>query len=282
MANSTSPEKVLRILELFTEERLEWTLEEMMSELGYARPTLYRYLKVLRDAGLMTSLPGAGFTLGPKVVEMDFLMRKSDRLVLEGQPYLESLTADWPCSVLLVRWYGRHILCVASECSTPNPLSSYPRGRPMPVTRGAIGRAIMAFLPRRQLERIVTEHLCEFTELGFGATVEEVIEHLRGLRAEGVVVAFGEVTPGVVGIAAPIFDAARVPIASVCVTIAGRLVSGQEITAISRSVRAAGAAISAALADRREADSPSVHSDANQPAMAGAQTPQETTKRGTA
>ena len=255
MSGAPSPEKALRILALFSEERLEWTPEEMMAELGYARPTLYRYLKMLREAGLVTSLPGAGFTLGPRVVEMDFLMRKSDRLVLAGQGELVGLTGVWPCSALLVRWYGERLLCVASECSTPNPLSSYPRGRPMPLVRGAIARSIIAALPRRQMQQHVAANLDEFAALGLGDSVSGICARLREVRRDGVAVAHGEVTPGVVGVAAPVFDVAQTPIASLCVTIAAELVGAARLAEIRTRVRAAAGRLSDHLSDRRFGDS---------------------------
>ena len=59
-----SLERLQAVLEVFTEDRLEWTPEELMEELGYSRPTLYRYLKILKDAGFLTSMPNTGFTLG--------------------------------------------------------------------------------------------------------------------------------------------------------------------------------------------------------------------------
>jgi hypothetical protein len=52
-----SLERVLAVLEVFTEDRLEWTPEELMQELGYSRPTLYRYLKTLKEAGLLSLCP---------------------------------------------------------------------------------------------------------------------------------------------------------------------------------------------------------------------------------
>ena len=73
MKPKNSLERVLAVLEVFSEERLEWTPEDLMRELGYSRPTLYRYLKVLKDAGFLMSTRNAGVTLGPKVVEMDYL-----------------------------------------------------------------------------------------------------------------------------------------------------------------------------------------------------------------
>ena len=78
---SGSGERILAILDLFREERPEWSPEEMMHTLGYSRPTLYRYLKTLKDAGYLVSLPGQGLTLGPRVTELDFLMQRSDPLI---------------------------------------------------------------------------------------------------------------------------------------------------------------------------------------------------------
>lgn len=229
--------RVLALLEVFTEERLEWTPEEFMQELGYSRPTLYRYLKGLREAGLVIPTRHAGFTLGPKVVEMDYLMRKSDALVLCGLPYLKDLAEAYMCTAFLVRWYGNKILCVASESSTKNSLSSYPRGRPMPLGRGAIARSIMAFLPRQRLMPLIERNFDDLRSIGLGHSTGEIYKRLKKVRRSGFAVAHGEVTPGVVGIAAPIFDAGGHPVASLCLTIAGNLVTGSEIDQIGPQVQ---------------------------------------------
>jgi DNA-binding IclR family transcriptional regulator len=248
---ANSLKRGLAILEVFSEDRLEWTPEELMEKLGYSRPTLYRYLKTLKEAGLLSSNPNAGFTLGPKVVEMDFLLRKSDALILNGQKHLKNLTSRYTCTSLLVRRYGNHIFCVASESSTMNPRTSYPRGRPMPLGRGAIARSLMAFLPRRHLIPMVERTIDDLRAIGLGDTVEEICESLKRVKKAGYAVAYGEVTPGVVGIAAPVFDAGRSPIACVCVTIAGHLVNGNTIDEIGGHVRQAAAEITQALSEQR-------------------------------
>jgi DNA-binding IclR family transcriptional regulator len=237
MTGTNSADRILAILDVFSEERLEWTPEELMEELGYSRPTIYRYLKSLKEAGLLRSTPDSRYTLGPRVVELDFLLRKSDPLIINGQAWLEMLVARYPCSALIVRWYGDKLLCVASECSTPDPLSSYPRGRPMPLARGAISRAIMAFLPRRQLEPMVVRNLSELADIGLGRTVEQVMESMREIRKNGVAVAYGEVTPGVVGIAAPIMNAGDIPVAAVCITIEGREIDDGRLADIKTDIR---------------------------------------------
>ena len=59
----------MEILDLFEEEGMRWTPERMMQRLRVPRSTLYRYLKVLTDAGLVTSLPDVGYSLGPRSEE---------------------------------------------------------------------------------------------------------------------------------------------------------------------------------------------------------------------
>jgi DNA-binding IclR family transcriptional regulator len=239
--------RILAILDLFAENRLEWRPEEMMAALGYSRPTLYRYLRTLRDAGFLTALPSGPLTLGPRVTELDFLMRRADPLIRAGEPELRRLADRHPGSALLVRWYGMKLLCVASVVSASAPVSSYPRGRPMPLARGAISRAILAWLPRRTLEPLIAERLEEFAGHGAGATVSEVFATLRRVRRNGYAVARGEVTAGVVGIAAPIFAAGSAPIAALCLTSDETLMPPARTPCVGSDLRRRADAISASL-----------------------------------
>lgn len=232
-----STDRLVAVLDLFTESRLEWMPEEMMETLGYSRPTLYRYLRTLRDAGLLTSAEGGGFTLGPRVVEMDYLMRRSDPLLREGGQSLDALASTHPCTALLVRWYGGKLLCVASRCSQENPRTSYPRGRPMPLARGAISRVILANLDRRQMIAWIEDDMETFRALGLGRTPGEVARAFRTVRRDGTAIAFGEVTPGVVGIAAPVFDRGRAPIAALCMTVAAETLDDGRIATLRKVVR---------------------------------------------
>ena len=56
-----SLERMVALLDLFEESPSGWTFERIHSRLGYTRSTLYRYLKILSDAELLSSLPEAGF-----------------------------------------------------------------------------------------------------------------------------------------------------------------------------------------------------------------------------
>jgi DNA-binding IclR family transcriptional regulator len=238
LKKTNSHDRLLALLDLFSERRPLWTPDELMRELGYTRPTLYRYLKSLKAVGLLMSTRGGRFALGPRVVEMDYLSRRADPLVAAAAPHLARLTASHPCTSLIVRWYGDKMLCVASESSAPKPVSSYPRGRPMAMGRGAIARSIMAFLPKAQLMPLLERYADDLRQVGVGATPEEMLAAFRRIRRAGVAVAYGEVTPGAVGIAAPILDAGY-PMASLCVTIGGLQAPGELIDRIGAEVRQA-------------------------------------------
>lgn len=253
MSNASSTTRILAILDVFSEDRLEWTSEELMHHLGFSRPTLYRYLKILKEAGFLTSTPNATFSLGPRVTELDFLMRQSDPLIRHGSPYLENLSRSYPCSAFLVRWYGQKILCVASSTSTTTSRSSYPRGRPMPMTRGAISRAILAFLPKRQQIRLIEDNSREFALIGLGDDTQAILHSLREIKRDGVAVAFGEVTEGVVGVAAPVFGDGKAPIGALCTTNAQDDVGDKALPRIMEDVRRIAAEISAHLLSNRDA-----------------------------
>src|ERR1700760_2715267 len=105
LKKTNSQDRLLALLDLFTESRPLWTPDELMRELGYTRPTLYRYLKSLRDSGLLMSTRGGHLTLGPRVVGMDYLSRRPHPLVAAATPHLVRLTAKHPCTALIVRWY---------------------------------------------------------------------------------------------------------------------------------------------------------------------------------
>jgi DNA-binding IclR family transcriptional regulator len=250
-----SLERILALLDVFKEDHLEWTPDELMEELGYSRPTLYRYLKILKETGFVTSLPSGGFALGPRVVELDFLMRKSDALVRCARPHMEAFAAAWPCAALLVRWYGNKLLVVASETATPDLENDYPRGRPLPLSRGAISRAIMSVLNKRKLMPIIEANQADLEAVGLGADTEAVLSELRRIRRRGYAVAVDELTKGVTGIASPIFDGGKAPIGTFCVTIADEQAVPDVVERIGERVRDVAAEISARLAaDRRAAE----------------------------
>ncbi|MBI2319498.1 MAG: IclR family transcriptional regulator [Betaproteobacteria bacterium] len=218
-ARRSSLEKMIGILDLFEEEHLRWTPEQMMARLACPRSTLYRYLRVLANAGLITSLPDVGYALGPRIAELDYRMRSSDPLISNGRPLLEALAKEIPGIGLLCRYYRGCVLCVHQQAGANGIRSSYERGRAMPIARGAASRVILAYLKPAHLRQLFESQAREFSRVGMGRSFAKVQEHLRQIRRQGHCVTRGEVTPGVIGIAAPVLDSEAAVIGSLSITV---------------------------------------------------------------
>ncbi|MGV6876710.1 IclR family transcriptional regulator domain-containing protein, partial [Pseudochelatococcus sp. B33] len=76
-----------------------------------------------------------------------------------------------------------------------------------------------AHLPPYQLGRLHGQMAEAFADAGFGASLAEVKASLKAHRRRGWIHARGEVTPGVVGIAAPVFDGEREILGSLSLTV---------------------------------------------------------------
>ena len=71
--------RMLAVLDLFDEQRLSLTAEAIVDALQVSQPTAYRYVKLLTEAGLLQRQGAAHYTLGPRIVVLDHLIRRADR-----------------------------------------------------------------------------------------------------------------------------------------------------------------------------------------------------------
>ncbi|OFZ72275.1 MAG: IclR family transcriptional regulator [Betaproteobacteria bacterium RBG_16_64_9] len=254
-AGRGSLEKMMEILDLFDGRGQRWTPENMMQRLACPRSTLYRHLRVLLDAGLVSSLPDIGYTLGPRIAELDYEMRSSDPLIGNGRPLLQALVRDIPGVGLLCRYYKDRVLCIHQEGAATDFNSGYERGRAMPLARGAASRAILAHIKLPHLREIYERQSKEFAQVGLGKTFADLQEHLRQIRKQEYCVTHGEVTPGVVGIAAAVRDGQGEVIGSLSITVAARDVSERRMQTIADRVAFAATAVTHAMRTNTRAPS---------------------------
>ena len=154
MESDNSLERMLQVVDLIEASDTPVLPGDLMGRLGLTRSTLYRYLKILSDAGLITSFPGVGFALGPRIAELDFKMRNRDPLIIASRPVMSELVAAIPGIALLCRRYRDAVLCVHQERGATSLVSTYERGLARPLFRGAASRIILAYLPPRVIERL--------------------------------------------------------------------------------------------------------------------------------
>ncbi|HWK66472.1 MAG TPA: IclR family transcriptional regulator [Rhizobiaceae bacterium] len=233
-----SHERMLGILNLFDadDSYVALSFEEIHARLGYTRSTLYRYLKALSDAGLLSSLPGLGYVLGPRIIELDYKIRSGDPLIRAAQPIMEELARQFSGIALLCRKYRDQVLCVHQESGTDQLRSNYERGRTRPLLKGAASVAILAHLPHYQLGRLYSQRADEFRNAGYGTTLAEVKTALKAHRQRGWVYTQGDVTPGAGGIAAPLFDGEQDVLGSLSLTLRDSQISPERLQHIADHV----------------------------------------------
>ncbi len=227
---------MLRVLDLIEESPSPLTSDDMANRLGFTRSTLYRHLKNLSDAGLVTSFPDVGYALGPRIAELDYKMRNGDPLIIASRPVMAELVEAVPGIALLCRRYRDRVLCVHQESHSADFATTYERGRALPLFRGAASRIILAHLPARGIQRLYEADRRAFAEGRLGRSLDAVKAALRDMRQRGWDITESQLTRGVTGIAAPIFDDRGGVLGSLSLTVGRIRLAEAEIQAIAERV----------------------------------------------
>ncbi len=242
-----SLKKMLKVLRLFQADKLDWTVEEMVHALGYPQATVYRYVKALNEEGLLISVPGVGYTLGPRIVELDYILRISDPLIKLGRPFMLELVKEFPCYAMMFRYYQHKILCVHQERGGENFVSSHVRGMPSSLERGAAANVILAHLNRQKLQRLLdTPSAQAKTELPSDAGLLQ--GQLSHIKANGFAVTHGELTPGVCGTAVPIIDHRKNVVGSLLVSMPEKYATDPQLDQVVNRLKFCARVINTSLA----------------------------------
>ncbi|SDB03036.1 transcriptional regulator, IclR family [Pseudomonas sp. NFACC23-1] len=205
-SKGSSLERMLRVLDLFTEQSPIWAVDDMGSALGFTRSTIYRYVRELAEANLLFQVEAGRYALGARIITWDRQLRLSDPLVRAAQS-LEPGFPQWSEQQvwLICRLFKDQVVCIHQHGDLFSEVS-YSRGSPRPLFLGATSKAILANMTSRQHSQLFLDHPDEVRASQLGQTWEAFRRSLQQLRRQGYVASAGEVDAGVYGLAAPIFD----------------------------------------------------------------------------
>ncbi len=219
----TSLGRMLSVLDAFSETAPIWTVDGLADSFGYTRATAYRYVAELCEAGLLTRVAQGAYALGPRIIELDRQIQRSDPLLHIAESVMLGLLQPARGQVvLLCSLFRDEVLCVHQIGGDKELALSYSRGRPIPLFRGATSKVILAWLPERRLTRLYVDHLDEIRKAKLGRTREEFLASLKAIRRQGHAITHGEVDASVVGLAVPLFSGERAVIGSLSVVFSER------------------------------------------------------------
>jgi DNA-binding IclR family transcriptional regulator len=203
--NSTA-DRAIDVLLLFDDQGPVLSALDVSERLAMPRSTTYRYLQSLRSYGLVEDdSSSGGFRLGPRVLQLARMARKGLALPEVALPCMRELAELTGEAVLLTRRSERQVVCVERVESRHRIRLTYERGTVLAPHAGASAKVLLAWLPEHELDELLRRaELTRYTE----RTVIEpaaLRAELATIRQAGYAISYGEVDPGVRGIAAPIF-----------------------------------------------------------------------------
>jgi DNA-binding IclR family transcriptional regulator len=198
----------MAILNLFRESKPWITIEDIAAALGVSAPSAYRYASELMQGGLLSRAAGR-YRLGPKIIELEYLIRTYDPIIQAAHKLMHGLAELTECDVLLCNVYDQTVINVFHVPGRQPLKLTYTKGLPMPLFRGSQAHVILAHMDRRKLRRIYDTAMADPAQAADAAQIGEdwtaFSKELKRIRAAGHYVSRGELDADVVGIAAPVF-----------------------------------------------------------------------------
>lgn len=199
----TSLGRMLSILKMFGPDSLAIEVEDIAQKMSLSRATAYRYVKELCDSGLLTRADGL-YTLGPRIIELDWMMRLYDPLIHSGRELMANFSKATGLTVYLSVYFDGHIINTHIEAAKEKHGFTFGRGRPLPLFKGAQSKVLVSFQKPHRLKKIYEEFISQDPELDL--SWKEFSGETKKIRKNGYCQTHDELNLGLTGIAAPIID----------------------------------------------------------------------------
>ncbi|NWG03381.1 MAG: IclR family transcriptional regulator [Syntrophaceae bacterium] len=201
-------EQASRIL-LFLGEgpQYKMKLTEICRGVGIHKSKGHSILNTLKQFGFVEKNPeGKTYSLGPAFIFLARHVLNNLQYPEIVAPFLENLAKDTNGTALFGLIYGDHLLVVGKREGNQNIGFSIRLGHRFHMTLGAHGKAIAAFMPEADRERLLAKKKVYFHGLDPSRlNLKRLREELTRCKQLGYAQDVGEITAGVNFISAPVF-----------------------------------------------------------------------------
>ena len=211
-------DRAAAILETLSEPGGDQSLLDLSERLGLHKSTVHRLLMVLERHRYVEKDPTSGrYGLGLKLFELG--QKAVSRLGLEerAHPHLEKLALEVGETAHLCVLDDGEVLYLAKVEPTRTVRVPSTVGRRNPAHCTAVGKALLAFRPEEDVERVLhSRGLRSFTKRTI-ATAAELKRELASIRDRGYAVDDEEIEEGLTCIGAPVRDSSGRVVASISI-----------------------------------------------------------------
>jgi DNA-binding IclR family transcriptional regulator len=212
--------RIIGVLRVLAEGERIMSVTEVSQRLALPPSTVHRLLDHLVDLGMVARAPQRRYRVGTEYFRLGALVSNKLRFVEVAKPLMQEIVrrCNETCQLVLYQ-SGHRQITVAARIDSPEPLryriNMHER---LPLTFGAIGHAIMAWLDDETVREVIDETLHAEGQRNRALEGRRLEKTLGDVRKRGYAVVRGEFrTQMVVGLAAPFFGMDRQVLGSLCV-----------------------------------------------------------------
>lgn len=240
-----SVDRALYLLETIAEAGGETTLTDLANRTGLNISTCHHLLATLIQRGFVTKVPGRRlYALGARILYLGHACLQVD-LPRRAQPYMEAINRATGETVHLAALQGDAVVTLAVRAARhPVRVDTGKIGKMEAPHATSMGKAILAWLPEDEIQRIVAHGMKRYTE----NTITELpalLESLRIVRRNGYALEREEFLPGVLCIGSAIRDQAGTVIGGISASMPVMRATDEHIALMRDEIVAATRALSA-------------------------------------
>ncbi|HLI34014.1 MAG TPA: IclR family transcriptional regulator [Terriglobia bacterium] len=248
-------DRAFDVLEILGHSHNGLTLTELSQRLSIPKSSAYYLVHTLMVRGYLQRLPGSRqYSLGSRVFDFAATGIAEMHLRQLSAAHIQKLAEELKMTVqTAVLKDGEGVIVDKADSLVDRRVESW-IGRHFDLHCTAQGKALLAWLPDRELQRLFgTRGLARYTPHTI-CSLKELKAHLAEARLKGYTVNYEEHILGIRGVAAPIFNDVGVVIASISVRGSTWEIPTPRVSEIGRLVIATAREISQGILDCSPAD----------------------------
>jgi len=172
---------VLSVLQSFSPARHTRTARDLAEATSIPLPSMYRYIALLREVGLLIGDDRGAYHLSPRLISLARAAEAAESLIEFADPVMRDLVRECGETAIFVRLIARVPVCVHRVETDHHLRATFEPGQSLPLYQGATGRVLLAGLP----EHTRCEYLAPLRETDPEAAA-------RGLGGRGSRVRLGD------------------------------------------------------------------------------------------
>src|SRR6516165_6447148 len=138
--------RVLALMLAFSADKNTLTARDLAAATGIALPSVYRYITLLRETGLLAGDERGSYRLSARLIGLARSAEAAESIIEIADPVMQDLKERTGETVILVRLIGRSAVCVHRVQSAQRLRISFEPGQALPIDRGASARLLLASL----------------------------------------------------------------------------------------------------------------------------------------